>query len=110
MVKKFITGALVLATVAGTLAVGVESASARDGRHGAFAAGAIAGVVGGAILGGALSQPRYGYDNGYEPQYYYQPEPVYVQPRCYYQNRRIRNTYDYGYHIERVRVCDQGEY
>jgi len=102
MVRKFITSALVLATVAGTLALTTEAASARNGRGGAFAAGAIAGVVGGALLGGALNQPRYYED----PQYYYEPEPVYV-PRCYYQNRRVRNLYDYGYHIERVRVCQQ---
>lgn len=101
MVRKYITGALMLATVAGTLAVTTETASARYGRNGAFAAGAIAGVVGGAILGGALNQPRY-----YEPDYYYEPEPVYV-PRCYYQNRRVRNLYDYGYHYERVKVCER---
>jgi len=101
MVRKYITGALALATVVGTLAVTTETASARYGRGGAFAAGAIAGVVGGAILGGALSQPRY-----YEPDYYYEPEPVYV-PRCYYQNRRVRNLYDYGYHYERVKVCER---
>ena len=102
--KKLITGALVLATVVGTLAFATESASARNGRAGAFAAGALAGVVGGAILGGALQQQQ---PYGYQPDYYYAPEPVYVQPRCYYQRRRVPNNYDYGTHIERVRVCDQ---
>jgi hypothetical protein len=106
MMRKFVTGALALSMVVGTLAVTTETASARYGRNGAFVGGAVAGLVGGALLGGALNQ-------GYaaQPQYYYEPEPqpVYV-PRCYYQNRRIRNTYDYGYHIERVRVCDQGGY
>ena len=107
MIRKFVTGALIVATVAGSLAATTESASARNGRNGAFAAGAIAGVVGGAILGGALSQPRY----GYQPQYYYQePQPVYVQPRCYYQRRRVPNSYDYGTHIETVKVCNQTEY
>ena len=56
----------------------------RNHRGGGDAAAAgIIGFAAGAILGGALSGPRYDrryYDDGY----YYEPEVVYVEPRPVY--------------------------
>ena len=101
MLKKTLATALVAATMAGTVFATTGVAEARDGRNGAFAAGAAAGIIGGALLGGALSRPAYA-----EP-YYYEPQPVYVEPQpvCYWRNQRVPNTYDAGWHWEKVEVC-----
>ena len=98
MIKKVLASALVLAAVVGA-STGV--AEARYGRNGAFAAGAAAGVIGGALLGGALSQPSYA-----EPVYV-EPQPVYVEPEpvCYWRKQRVPNSYDAGWHWERIQVC-----
>ncbi|WP_413990410.1 hypothetical protein ACMDCR_31580 [Labrys okinawensis] len=102
MLKKVLASALVLATVAGAAVATTGTAQAEYGRNGAFAGGAAAGLVGGLLLGGALSNRDRYYDDGYyEPA----PAPVYVQPRCWFERQRVPNQYDYGYHIERVRVC-----
>jgi hypothetical protein len=101
MLKQTLASVLVLATVAGASLATTGSAQAEYGRNGAFAGGAAAGVVGGLLLGGALSNRDHYYDDGY----YAPPEPVYVEPRCWYQRQRVPNQYDYGYHVERVRVC-----
>ena len=102
MLKKILASALVLATIAGASVATTGTAEARDGRNGAFAGGAAVGAIGGLLLGGALANRDRYYDDGYyEPA----PQPVYVQPRCWYQRQRVPNQYDYGYHIERVRVC-----
>jgi hypothetical protein len=101
MLKKILASALVLATVAGASIATTGTAEARYGRQGAFVGGAAVGAVGGLLLGGALANR----DRYYEDDYY-EPEPVYVQPRCYFQRQRVPNQYDYGYHIERVRVCN----
>lgn len=102
MLKKILASALVVATVAGASMATTGSAEARYGRGGAFAGGAAAGLVGGLLLGGALANRDRGYD--YDDGYY-EPAPVYVQPRCWFERQRVPNQYDYGYHIERVRVC-----
>ena len=44
--------------------------------HGNAAALGLFGFAAGAVLGSALSQPRY----GPPPAYYYEPQPVYVAP------------------------------
>jgi len=72
--------------VAATLALSIGAASlvgtaeARRWHHhhhgngAGLAAAGIFGLAAGALVGSALSQPRYYYDD------YYQPAPVYVQP------------------------------
>ncbi|CAM5775600.1 hypothetical protein LMIY3S_05106 [Labrys miyagiensis] len=100
MLKKILASALVLATIAGASVATTGTAEARYGRNGAFAGGAAAGLVGGLLLGSALNNR----DRYYEDDYY-EPAPVYVQPRCWFERQRVPNQYDYGYHIERVRVC-----
>ncbi|WP_434959038.1 MULTISPECIES: hypothetical protein [unclassified Labrys (in: a-proteobacteria)] len=101
MLKKILASALVVATVAGASMATTGTAEARYGRGGAFAGGAAAGLVGGLLLGGALTNRDRYYDEGY----YEEPAPVYVQPRCWFERQRVPNQYDYGYHVERVRVC-----
>ncbi|MDQ0468190.1 hypothetical protein [Labrys wisconsinensis] len=97
--KKVLAMTLAAALVAGATLSTTGDAEARRGRNGAAVAGAAAGLVGGLLLGGALAQrPAYGYE--------VEPEPVYVEPACYWTRQQVRNTYDYGYHWERVRVCD----
>lgn len=100
MIRNSLTATLLALTVAGTSLASVGAAEARDGRNGAFAAGAGLGAVGGLLLGGALAQPRYA-----EPVYV-EPAPVYVEPSCYWTRRIVPNRYDPGSHYERVRVCD----
>jgi hypothetical protein len=77
---KIIATALAV-TVGALTFTGSAEARHRHHHHGgdALAAGAF-GFAAGAIIGGALSQPRY-----YEPApYYYEPGPVYVQPAPVY--------------------------
>jgi len=76
--------------IAGTVLASPVAADAAQGRHGAFAAGAAAGVVGGAIIGSQLNRPRYGYE---EPDY------------CHVERHRV--YLDNGdVIVRRVRVCD----
>jgi hypothetical protein len=53
------------------------------GGHGDAVAAGVLGLAAGAIIGGALSQPRY-HGGYYEPDYYYEPAPVYVAPAPVY--------------------------
>ena len=96
--KTLIASAVALATVGGALALSTDVASARDGRNGAFAAGAATGVVGGAILGGALSRPYYD-DPGYVAR------PVYSESRCHIERRVITDDNTGDTYVKRVRVC-----
>lgn len=71
---------LMALAAAATIAVGAVSvpgvASAQHGHHGGgVAAGVIGGLAAGAIIGSALSGPRY-----YEPAPVYGPAPVYAAP------------------------------
>ncbi|OCJ65054.1 hypothetical protein A6U97_12205 [Agrobacterium tumefaciens] len=61
---------------------------------GGLAAGVIGGLIGGAIANGGNSGPSY-----YEP-----PPPP--RPRCWFEDRRVPNSYDGGWHTESMRVCD----
>ena len=100
--RKLITAALVAATAIGGLAMTSETASARNGRNGAFVGGAAAGLVGGAIIGGALAPRRPYY--GSEENYYQEG------PRCHIERSRVRNEDGYGWHYQRVRVCVRSGY
>ncbi|MDQ0392280.1 hypothetical protein [Labrys monachus] len=90
MFKKILTGALVAASLAGAAVATTGSAEARYGNHGAFAAGAGLGLLGGVLAGAA-------YNNAY-----YDSEPVYYRS-CHIERRRVADYY--GWHWERVRVC-----
>ncbi|MFC0240123.1 hypothetical protein [Rhodopseudomonas telluris] len=106
--RKAVMG-LVAATALGVAAIGAPApAQAHDG----FGVGLAAGLLGGAIVGGAFAGPHYYY--GYGPSYYYAPAPVYapgpayvVDPgyygSCYWQRQRFWDGY--GWRIRRVRVC-----
>jgi hypothetical protein len=60
----------------------------------AIAGGLAAGVIGG-LIGGAIA-------NGGGPRYVEPPPPP---PRCWFEDRRVPNAYDGGWHIEQIRVC-----
>ena len=118
------------ATLAGALAVTAVPAQAEYGRKGAFAAGAVGGLVAGAAIAGAASQPRsyYSgpaqfdvYDSGPQPGYYqsapvrYDRGPGYdqgyaVEDEGYVQQCRIERRQVFidqaRYRWERVRVCN----
>ena len=108
--KKTISGGLVIASVAGALAVTAPAAEARDHHHhGDVWAGAAAGLAGG-LIGGALiagsQQPVY-----VEPEYAPPPPPPVVYRPAYYEAapRPVRchfewveNEYGDAY---RARVC-----
>ena len=91
--KKMIAAALAVATIAGS-AVVAPPAKAHDG----VGAGIAAGLLGGAIVGGAIaaSRPAYG-----GPVYV--AEPPGPPPGCFY--RRERYWDGYAWVIRPVRVC-----
>lgn len=64
---------------------------------GAIIAGGIAAGVLGGLIGGALAN-----DSG--PRYIDPPPPP--PPQCWFEDRSVRNAYNPGWHVERVRVCD----
>jgi hypothetical protein len=92
MFKKVLASSLL---VAGLAAASMSStpAVAKDGRNGAFAAGAAAGLVGGAIVGNAV-RPSYG------------RAPAYAEPDCYWRRERVYDPDFDEYRVRRVRVCD----
>ena len=96
MMKPILATTVALATVIGAQALTIDTASAANGRHGAFAAGAAAGVVGGAILGGALNRPYY--DDSYTVA------PAYGVSRCHIERRYVTDEYG-DQTVQRVRVC-----
>jgi hypothetical protein len=89
-----------------TLVVSAVAVPAPAHAQRGFGAGLAAGVIGGAIVGGALAAP-YGY-YGYGPGYgYYGGGPAYVADDyyggCVWQRQRFWDGY--GWRIRRVRVC-----
>ena len=94
MFKQILTGTLVAATLAGATLATTGTAEARYGRAGAFGAGAGLGLLGG-LLAGAAYNNSYDYNDDYRPVYY---------RRCYIARRQVSDYY--GWHWERVRVCN----
>ena len=96
---KTLTAIAAVATLAFASIAAPQPAEARNGR---IAAGVIGGLAAGAIIGGALSSPRYGgYYGG--PVYYGGPA-YYAAPRCYVTRERYWNGWRWRSH--RVRVCN----
>ncbi|MBY3313420.1 hypothetical protein [Rhizobium laguerreae] len=97
---KRVISSLVIATA--LVGSAVQPAAARDRHHHddtgrSIAGGVAAGVVGG-LIGGAIANSG--------PRYVDGPRYVEPAPRCWYEDRDVRNRYDGGYHIETVRVCE----
>jgi len=104
--KRAICSLLIATALVGSA---IQPAAARDRHHhndtgrviaGGVAAGVVGGLIGGAI---ANSGPRY-VDGG--PRYVDGPRYVEPAPRCWYEDRDVRNRYDGGYHTETVQVCE----
>jgi hypothetical protein len=97
---------MALAAIA-TLAVSAVASPANAQRG--FGAGLAAGVIGGAIVGGALAGPGYYYGPGYYPgpRYgYYGPgyeAGDYYYGGCSWQRQQFWDGY--GWRVRRVRVC-----
>jgi hypothetical protein len=93
--KKTITALLAVAALAGSLTV--TPAQAQRG----WGAGVAAGLIGGAIVGGAIASSR-------PYPYYYGPPPAYVGgpagPGCYWQNQRYWDGY--AWNVRPVQVCN----
>jgi hypothetical protein len=95
--KKTIAALLAVASIAGSLTV--TPAKAHDG----VGVGIAAGLLGGAIVGGAIaaSRPAPAY---YPPgPAYYDDEPPPPPAGCYWQQRRFWDGYAWNYRP--VRVC-----
>jgi hypothetical protein len=89
--KKTVTALVAIAATAGLLVTVTPQAKAHDG----VGAGIAAGLLGGAIVGGAIAASR---------PVYVAPAPVYVEaPPCYWQRQRYWDGY--GWVIRPVRVC-----
>ena len=97
--NRIISTLLIATALAGSA---IQPAAARDHHHhnntgrviaGGVAAGVVGGLIGGAIVN---SGPRYVDGSRYA-------DPA---PRCWYEDRDVRNRYDGGYHAETVRVCE----
>jgi|SRR6185312_5846248 hypothetical protein len=95
--KKTFAALLAVAMIAG--ASSVTPAKAHDG----VGVGIAAGLLGGAIVGGAIAASRPApvyYPPG--PGYYYEGAPP-PPPGCYWQQQRFWDGYAWIYHP--VRVC-----
>jgi hypothetical protein len=99
---------MALAAVA-TLAVSAVAAPAPAHAQRGLGVGLAAGVIGGAIIGGALAAP-YGYGPGYGyygPGYGYYGGPAYVADDyyggCAWQRQRFWDGY--GWRVRNVRIC-----
>jgi hypothetical protein len=90
-----------LAVAAATLAVSALAAPAPAHAQRGLGVGIAAGLLGGAIVGGALAGPGYYYGPGYG---YYGYGPAYVAtPGCYWQRQRFWDGF--GWRVRNVRVC-----
>jgi hypothetical protein len=96
---------MALAAVA-TLAVSAVAApQAAEARNGRIAAGVAAGLIGSAIVGGAIASQNGYYAPGYGPGYGYYGGPAYVaEPSCFVQRQRFWDGY--GWRVRNVQVCD----
>ncbi len=104
--KSLVAGLAAVTLAASVLTLSPSQAQAQYyHRHrgfggGGLAAGIIGGLAAGAIIGG-VTRPAYGY---YAPPAY-APVPVYVEPECYIERRRVWTGY--GYAVRRFRVCSE---
>lgn len=101
MMKAFFATVAAVAMVAALMMMTAPQARA-DG--GDIAAGVVGGLIGGALLGGAIAQrPAYGY--GYAPApVYVAPPPAYYGPPCRWERQRFWDGY--GWRMRRIEVCD----
>ncbi|MBX4956113.1 hypothetical protein [Rhizobium lentis] len=98
--KRIISSLLIATALVGSA---IQPAAARDRHHhdntGRIIAGGVAAGVVGGLIGGAIA-------NGGGPRYVEEPRYIEPEPRCWYEDRDVRNRYDGGYHAETVRVCE----
>lgn len=96
---------LALATVS---ALAVSMASPAYAWRGGWGPGLAAGVIGGAIIGGAIASNPYPYGYYGGPGYYYGGGPAYYDGGpygpCYWQHQRFWDGY--GWRVRSVRVCE----
>ena len=95
--KKTFAAMVAVATIAGALVTAMPAAQAQyHHHHGGGGAGLAAGLIGGAIIGGAIAASR--------PAYAV-PAPVYVDD--YQACRLVRERFwdGYGWRYRRVEVC-----
>jgi hypothetical protein len=90
--KKTVAALVAVAATAGSLATVTPQAKAHDG----VGVGIAAGLLGGAIMGGAIAASRPVY---YAPVYVDAPPP----PPCYWQRQRYWDGY--GWVVRPVQVC-----
>jgi hypothetical protein len=99
--RKTLMALAAVATLAVSAVAAPQAAEARGGR---IAAGIAAGVIGSAIVGGAIASQR-GYYGDYGPGYGYYGGPAYVEDApCVWQRQRFWDGY--GWRVRRVQVCD----
>jgi hypothetical protein len=99
-----------LMALAAVATLAVSTASPALAWRGGWGPGVAAGLLGGAIIGGAIASrpyyygPGYYYGPAYYPGYYYAPPP-YGGPvgPCYWRRERFWNGY--AWHVRRVRIC-----
>jgi len=100
--KKMGSAFLAAAMVAGSLAMAVPAAQARDG--GAIAGAAVGGLIGGALLGGAIAGAAAAPPPP-PPPGYYAPAPAYVvEPACHWVRERFWDGY--AWRFRRVQACN----
>jgi hypothetical protein len=91
--KKTLAALLAVASIAGSLSA--TPAKAHDG----VGIGLAAGLLGGAIVGGAIASSRPAYGG----PVYYEAAPPPLPPGCYWQQQRYWDGY--GWVFQPVRVC-----
>ena len=98
-----------LMALAAVATLAVSTASPAQAWRGWWGPGVAAGLIGGAIVGGAIASSPYYYGPG--PRYYYGPGYGYYGPAysggpygpCYWQRQRFWDGY--AWQMRSVRVC-----